>query len=631
MLLYSSTCERFYDDIKSDRIAEIVNAAFRREFGRDAGKGEQRSWHNSLPRFSWACEKAGLGDQGIIIEYQLPQSSKRLDVMLTGANDAGQDSATIIELKQWEECEATDGEKIVTWVGGGHRDVPHPSAQAQAYVMYLADGQTVFHQGPSPVVLNGGAYLHNYSFVKDDPLLAPKFDDLRAQCPLFSHNDQDSLAAALRQTVGAGPGHDVLNRVLRSEALPSKKLLEHIGGMFKGNDEYVLLDDQLASFERVMAEARKALTTGTTSTILIRGGPGTGKSVIALNLVTALARDGVNVRHATGSRAFTGSIRKIVGTRASAQFNYFNTFATDKPGSVDVLICDEAHRIRTTSVNRFTRKDNRSGKEQIEELLDVAKVAVFFIDDLQVVRPGEIGSADLIVEANDVRKRPRYDFQLAAQFRCAGSDGFIAWITDVLGIEETANRTWTGDDGFDFQIVESPERLHELISGKVAEGITARMTAGFCWPWSDPLGDGTLMPDVQVGDWRMPWNAKSDKGRLAPGIPKESDWARDPNGVNQVGCIYTAQGFEFDYCGVIFGTDLVYREGVGWVGQRENSEDRIVKRGGEAFTDLVKNTYRVLLSRGMKGCYVHFVDAETQAYWESRMGTDAQVVSDSVQ
>ena len=450
------------------------------------------------------------------------------------------------------------------------------------------------------MVLNGGAYLHNYSFVKDDPLLAPKFDDLRAQCPLFSHNDQDSLAAALRQTVGAGPGHDVLNRVLRSEARPSKKLLEHIGGMLKGNAEYVLLDDQLASFDRVMAEAGKALTTGTTSTILIRGGPGTGKSVIALNLVTALARDGVNVRHATGSRAFTGSIRKIVGTRASAQFNYFNTFATDEPGSVDVLICDEAHRIRTTSVNRFTRKDNRSGKEQIEELLDVAKVAVFFIDDLQVVRPGEIGSADLIVEANDVRKRPRYDFQLAAQFRCAGSDGFIAWITDVLGIEDTANRTWTGDDGFDFQIVDSPERLHELISGKVAEGITARMTAGFCWPWSDPLGDGTLMPDVQVGNWRMPWNAKSDKGRLAPGI-------------------YTAQGFEFDYCGVIFGDDLVYREGLGWVGQRENSEDRVVKRDGEAFTDLVKNTYRVLLSRGMQGCYVHFLDAETQRYWESRM------------
>ena len=619
MLLYSATCAEFYDDIQSTKIDEIVNAAFRREFGRDAGKGEQRSWKNSLPQFSFSCMKAGLDQQGIIIEYQLPQSSRRLDVMLTGATPAGEDHATVIELKQWEDCEPSDGEQVVTWVGGGNRDVLHPSAQTRQYVTYLADGQTVFHEGTSPVMVSGGAYLHNYHYVKDDPLLDAKFDEVRASFPIFSKDDQDELIEMLTRSVGAGPGDAVLERVLASEARPSKKLLEHIGGMLKGDDAYILLDDQLASFDRVMTEARKALAQGTKSTILIRGGPGTGKSVIALNLVSALARQGANVRHATGSRAFTGSIRKIVGTRAAQQFSYFNQFAMDKPGSIDVLICDEAHRIRTTSVSRFTRKDDRSGKEQVEELLDVAKVGVFFIDDLQVVRPGEIGSADLIVAASDAKKRPRYDFQLAAQFRCAGSNGFIAWITDALGIETTANPFWTGDDGFDFRIVSSPEELHEMIRGKVAEGITARLMAGFCWSWSDPLGDGTLVPDVQVGSWHMPWNAKSGAGRLATGIPKEADWAREPGGVEQVGCIYTAQGFEFDYAGVIFGPDLVYREGEGWIGQREHSQDKVVKRSKDAFTELVQNTYRVLLSRGMRGCYVHFMDAETQAYWESRM------------
>ncbi len=619
MLLYSATCAEFYDDVQSTKIDEIVNAAFRREFGRDAGKGEQRSWQNSLPQFSFSCMKAGLDQQGIIIEYQLPQSSKRLDVMLTGADDAGRDHATVIELKQWEDCEASDGEQVVTWVGGGHRDVLHPSAQTRQYVTYLADGQTVFHEGTSPIAVSGGAYLHNYRFVKDDPLLDAKFDELRSSFPIFSKDDQDALVEALRRSVGGGAGDDVLARVLKSEAKPSKKLLEHIGGILAGNDEYILLDDQLASFDRVMTEAHKALATGTKATVLIRGGPGTGKSVIALNLVSALAREGINVQHATGSRAFTGSIRKIVGVRAAQQFGYFNGFAMMKPNAIDVLICDEAHRIRTTSVSRYTRKDERSGKGQIEELLDVAKVAVFFIDDLQVVRPGEIGSADLIVAANDQRKRPRYDFSLAAQFRCAGSEGFIAWVTDALGIEATANPYWTGDDGFDFRIVESPERLHEMIRDKVADGVTARMMAGFCWPWSGPLGDGTLVPDVKVGSWRMPWNARSGAGRLAPGIPKEADWARVPSGVDQVGCIYTAQGFEFDYAGVIFGPDLVYREGEGWIGQRDQSHDKVVKQAKDGFAELVKNTYRVLLSRGMQGCYVHFMDAETQAYWESRM------------
>jgi hypothetical protein len=621
MLLYSATCAQFFDDIKSTMIDEIVNEAFRREFGRSAGIGEQRSWKYSLPTFSYACEKAGLDQQGIVIEYQLPQSSRRLDVMLTGADATGADRATVIELKQWSDCEPSDGEQVVTWVGGGHRDVLHPSAQTRQYVTYLADGQTVFHEGTSPVLVGGGAYLHNYHFVKGDPLLDPKFDELRDAYPIFSQDDQAALVELLSRTVGAGPGNNVLDRVLKSEAKPSKKLLDHIGGMLKGDDAYVLLDDQLASFDRVMTEARKALKTGTTATILIRGGPGTGKSVIALNLVSALAREGINVQHATGSRAFTGSIRKIVGSRAAQQFSFFNSYAMSEPNSIDVLICDEAHRIRTTSVSRFTRKDQRSGKDQIDELLDVSKVAVFFIDDLQVVRPGEIGSADFIIDANEQRRRPRYDFQLAAQFRCAGSDGFIAWITDVLGIEETANSLWTGNDGFDFRVVDTPDELHTMIRTKADDGVTARMMAGFCWPWSKPYGDGTLHPDVVVGAWKMPWNARSDAGRLATGIPKESDWARLPGGVDQVGCIYTAQGFEFDYAGVIFGPDLVWREGLGWVGQRDVSFDRKVKSSKDGFTELVKNTYRVLLSRGMKGCYVHFMDDETRAYVQSRMRT----------
>lgn len=619
MLLYSSICADFYRDVRSNTIDDIVNAAFRREFGRDAGASEQRSWRNSLPRFRDACEEAGLDQQGIIIEYQLPQSSNRLDVMVTGATATGVDHATVVELKQWEDCEPSDGEQVVTWVGGGNRDVLHPSAQTRQYVTYLADGQTVFHEGEDPVAVSGAAYLHNYRYVVGDPLLDAKFDEVRDAFPIYSKDDAAQLAEMLARTVGGGSGNRVLERVLASEARPSKKLLEHIGAIFKGQDEYVLLDAQLASFERVMAETRKALEIGTRSTILIRGGPGTGKSVIALNLMCALAREGVNVRHATGSRAFTGSIRKIVGTRAAQQFSFFNQFAVDEPGSIDVLICDEAHRIRTTSVSQYTRKDQRSGKSQIEELLDVAKVGVFFIDDLQVVRPGEIGSADLIIEASDAKRRPRYDFQLSAQFRCAGSDGFIAWITDVLGIEETANPLWSVDDDFDFRILDSPAEVHDRIREKVDDGVTARVMAGFCWPWSDPLVDGTLYPDVEIGDWHMPWNARSDKGRLAAGIPKESDWARLPGGVDQVGCVYTAQGFEFDYAGVIFGPDLVWRAGSGWVGQRDQSHDKQVKKSGDGFTDLVKNVYRVLLSRGMRGCYVHFMDPETRAYWESRM------------
>ena len=127
-----------------------------------------------------------------------------------------------------------------------------------------------------------------------------------------------------------------------------------------------------------------------------------------------------------------------------------------------------------------------------------------------------------------------------------------------------------------------------------------------------------------MGDFRQPWNARPEATKLAPGIPKAPLWATDPGGIEQVGCVYTAQGFEFDYAGVIFGPDLTYDfDAQEWRGHPEASHDGPVKRAKEGFTDLVKNTYRVLLSRGLKGCYVYFVDKETERFFKSRM--DASV------
>jgi len=128
------------------------------------------------------------------------------------------------------------------------------------------------------------------------------------------------------------------------------------------------------------------------------------------------------------------------------------------------------------------------------------------------------------------------------------------------------------------------------------------------------------MDDVVIGEYAKPWNAKSDTGSLAPGIPKESLWAYEADGVNQIGCVYTAQGFEFDYIGVIFGPYLVYvPEKADWQGDRTKSFDAVVKRSGDRFIQMVKNTYRVLLTRGMKGCYVHFMDKNTENFFRSRM------------
>ena len=313
-------------------------------------------------------------------------------------------------------------------------------------------------------------------------------------------------------------------------------------------------------------------------------------------------------------------MRKIIGNRGSVQFKFFNSYMGAEPNSVDVLISDEAHRIRKTSNNRYTPKPKQSNLAQIDELLQAAKVAVFFIDDVQVVRPDEVGSVLYIKEAALQHDCQVFEYELDAQFRCSGSDAFVNWINNTLGIRRTANVLWEGDSNFDFNIVSSPQELESIIRKKVAEGNTARVTAGFCWPWSDPRNGGMLSDDVVIGDYHRPWNARNDAIKLAKGIPSAALWAYDPNGIGQVGCIYTAQGFEFDYVGVIVGPDLKYDfERQEWVGDKDSSYDTVVKRSGDKFTELIKNTYRVLLTRGLKGCYVYFMDKDTERFFKSRL------------
>jgi DUF2075 family protein len=330
---------------------------------------------------------------------------------------------------------------------------------------------------------------------------------------------------------------------------------------------------------------------------------------------------GFNAQYATGSKAFTETLREAIGRRGASQFKYFNSYMNAKYNEIDVLIADEAHRIRTSSNNRFTPQSIKSNVSQIKELLNVGKVCVFFIDDRQVVRPNEIGSVDYIKQAASEANCRLFEYELEAQFRCNGSDAFVKWVNNSLGIERTANVIWDKHEEFDFKFFDSPESLEEAIFAKVKQGNSARMTAGFCWKWSnDSKPDGTLYDDVVIGNFTRPWNARPESKKLANGIPKASVWAYDPNGINQIGCIYTAQGFEFDYVGIIFGNDLRYNlDKQCWEGFQDESYDTVVKRSGNQFLDLVKNTYRVLLSRGMKGCYVHFMDKDTERFFKTRI------------
>ncbi len=623
MQLYAGTSRDFISDATRNGIARKLEGAFLDAFHYRPAPQEVQSWQNSLFRMAFVLQEGKFLDHGVLLEYQLPLSSRRLDCMVTGRNAGGQAYSVIVELKQWSDVEESNADDCVTtWVAGSMRDILHPSRQVGQYEEYLRDMHSVFISGE--VGLRSCAFLHNLTYSPTNEIYSSRHAHALKLYPAFSGDQQDQLIAYMGDHLGAGGGEEVLGEVIKSKFAPSKKLLDHTAKVVQDQKAYVLLDSQQVVFAKVLAEAREGAKVSRLkkTVVLVHGGPGTGKSVIALHLLGRLSAEGLSVMHLTGSKAFTENMRKVVGNRAAAQFGYFNINKRGDlpPNQFAALVMDEAHRIRKDSRDRFTPATEASGLPQIDELVSIARVSVFFIDDRQVVRPMEVGSSELIHDAATRAGANILEYELESQFRCSGSDGFINWVDNTLDIQRTANVLWKTDDPYEFRVFGSVQELEEKIREKASEGGSSRLVAGFCWPWSNPKPDGTLVADVEVGDWSMPWNAKPDAGRLAKGIPKSNFWASDSTGLEQVGCIYTAQGFEFDYVGIVFGPDLRYDwDKNEWIGDKTNSFDSVVKRSGDQFVDLVKNTYRVLFTRGIKGCYVHFMDEGTRRFFQSRM------------
>ncbi len=296
---------------------------------------------------------------------------------------------------------------------------------------------------------------------------------------------------------------------------------------------------------------------------------------------------------------------------------------------LEVLILDEAHRIREKSVDRYARKELREkARAQVDELLDAARVPVFLLDQNQVVRPGEMGTPDEIRLAAEAKGLEVRQIDLTDQFRSGGSLAYIEWVERLLGLRDVEDgpQPWDGvDENFEVDVVDSPEELEARLQAYRNAGKGARMTAGYCWPWSDPRDDGSLVPDVTIGAWQRPWNLRGE--RSVGGAPPSPLWATDPAGFGQVGCVYTAQGFEYDWNGVILGPDLIWRQaadggGGGWVVRRAESRDgELTKKSvteGQ-FERLTRNTYKVLLTRGMVGTLIYSTDEETRAFLRSLM------------
>ncbi|WKK79412.2 DUF2075 domain-containing protein [Marivirga arenosa] len=623
MKLYSGSSSDFINDNNQNLIVSKLQSEFFKHFRQDPQPSEIRSWKESLQAMSSIFEKLKFTSHGVLLEYQLPLTSKRLDCLICGKDDNGKENAVIIELKQWSETFDSDCENSLSVNYGVElKELLHPSVQVGQYAEYLSENHSIFTSN-TDIPLFACAYLHNYDYSSTDPLFNNKFSDQISKYPIFCKKEESNLEEFLLSKLSKGDGLPTLEKIQEGKYNPPKKLLSEVSEILKDRSPYILLDEQLVVFDKVKTLIKNAYQTNKKAAVIVKGGPGTGKSVIALNLLSYFLHNKYKSHYATGSKAFTETFRKIFGAKSRNFFTYFNEYRNAYQDDLDVLICDEAHRIRESSNNRF-QKNNGKTIPQLYEILKASRVTVLFIDDFQIVRPGEIGSIKYVKEYAESKNVQVFEYELESQFRCNGSDGFINWLNNTLGIKATANVIWKEADHstYDFRIIDSPQKLEQLIIKKNKEGHSARMVAGFCWQWSDPdPKTGQLKEDVIIGDFKRSWNAKEfSKNKLAPNIPKSSLWAYSKNGIGQVGCVYTAQGFEFDYVGVIFGKDMVYDLDNGtWKGLPENSHDRPVKKDKVNYENYIKNTYKILMSRGIKGCYIHFIDKDTERFFKSRM------------
>ncbi|MFI5944143.1 DNA/RNA helicase domain-containing protein [Streptomyces uncialis] len=594
------------------RLAELLTENFLHKHRHRPHPSEVRSWERSIPALTNALVEAGLGEVEMLLEYALPLTSKRADVILAGVHPVtGGPSYVVVELKQWSEAHPEEDDPLRCRIDAYPEPVLNPIEQVRGYCDYLVSFNGALEHVPESVA--GVAYLHNATEFGVTGLRLVT-EDHRGR--MYTGEQRGAFLDHLRSLLAPKAGADAADALLQGKVRPSRQLMAVAAEEVRDREQFVLLADQRLAYATVMSAVHKARRSDHKEVVVVAGGPGSGKSVIALSLLGELYRRGVPALHATGSQSFTKTMRKVAGARkpeVQRLFRYFNSFMEAEPNDLDVLVCDEAHRLRKTSVNRYTKAELRTGRPQVAELMDAARVPVFLLDQHQVVRPGEMGTVEQIEEAAAAKELKCTVVRLDSQFRCGGSDAYLAWVTGLLGLEGDGPVLWEPDGKVGLLTVDGPRELEEFLVARRAEGYGARMSAGYCWKWTKKITPGmTALPaDVVIGDWARPWNLYGDRALL--GAPPAPLWATDPAGFGQVGCVYTAQGFEYDWSGVIMGPDLVWRTDR-WVVDRTASKDPSFTKAtpDEDIDRLVRNTYKVLLTRGMIGTIVYSTDPETR-------------------
>lgn len=620
MIIYSGSKADFMTQVEEDAIAYTIRDNILEKMHRKTGDAEFKSWVNSLEYMYKVLNDDDIPkNSGVAIEYNLPNTAKRVDFLVSGYDSNQSANVVIIELKQWEKLNKVEGldALVETFTGGRERRVVHPSYQAWSYAEMIRDYNE--YAQVVGVQLWPCAYLHNYMRVQDDPLDDPIYRDYLDEAPAFAKGDVKKLREFIKRVVETGDDSEIIYEIDNGRIKPSKSLQDAIVGMLESNPEFNLIDDQKVVFERIMELSRQCEQDGKKRVLIATGGPGTGKTVIAMNLLARLTQEGVFAQYCSKNSApRTVYAKKLKGHRTKSSidnmFKGSGAYVEAPRNAVGVVLADEAHRL-----NEKSGLYGNQGINQIYEIIHAARLSVFFIDECQRVTVKDIGSVDEIKRWAAVNEALVYEEQLSSQFRCNGSDGYLAWLDDVLGIRETANYDIEGID-YDFEVCDTPDDMRRKVVERNEGSNKSRVLAGYCWGWPKAGRADTNTHEIKIGDFEISWNL--DGGEA---------FALSPTSINEAGCIHTTQGLEFEYVGVIIGDDLRYEDGrlVTDYTKRAKTDQSIKglkkmegedpERARRLADEIIKNTYRTLMTRGMKGCYVYATDPGLRNYLKGRV------------
>lgn len=616
MIIYEGRLKEFHEQVFNGEIANLIEEYFRLQGINHNNPSEHRAFQSSLSRLSNVLAYSKVNeDLNIAIEYQIPLTSKRVDFIITGKDQEDHNNVVIIELKQWEKCDTTDKDDLVlTYTGGGLREVPHPSYQAYSYAKTIEN----FNEDVNRLDYRfyPCAYLHNFNEKFRDKIGNVKYKEALALAPIFLEKDAQKLTDFIKQYVSKSDDGLILYTIDHGKIKPSIALQDEITKMIRGNDSFSLIDEQKVAYENILSLIRNDIDTNKKHTIIVKGGPGTGKSVIAVKLLANIIGKGYSAMYTSKNSAPRDVYSKeLIANKFKSGYvkNLFSgsgKFVNSKLNELDVIIADEAHRL-----NDKSGLYKNLGENQIKEIIHASKISVFFIDEKQRVTSSDIGTIDEIkkrasIECSQIHEGE--ELTLSSQFRCNGSDGYLAFLENLLGIRETANFDLEGID-YDFEVFDDPNVMREKLREKNKVNNKSRMVAGYCYEWASKK-DHSKFDIVLKNNFIAQWN-----------FSQTSTWAIDENSFDQIGCIHTCQGLEFDYVGVIIGKDMIYRNGKVLTDYTKRARSDMSLKGfknklhEKDCDEIIRNTYRTLMTRGQKGCYVYCEDEELAEYFKKRL------------